>query len=410
MSPKSKGTLLVVGMIAGFILSSCDTSQPFTATSKFPKHKPSKSRFLHQRGYQLYDSSGKARILRTMNVGGWLHWEAWMFGCELNVTKLHLGSESQLLSRFEKYYGKEAAHKFQLAIYERFITDKDLSDIAKRGFDSIRLPLNHVMFDDEDGWRRLAKVVKRVGRHKLGVFLDMHAAPGGQSNIFTADPDKVLLWDDVKAQERLIEIWERLAKEYKTNPTIWGYDLLNEPAPPKPKQLIDLYERIISAIRKHDKEHLIILEGTGLSRNFNCFTKRLDNNVAYSPHVYLWVGKPDKQWIKSMQRLSKQHDTPVWVGEFGEDLPHDLKYLRQNFEKMSGWAIWSWKRVKQGLVGSVNMFDAPPEWWRLIKSLHPAAKEKPVMSKKQAFKALDAFLQSARRYKPHPGMKDALGR
>ena len=95
---------------------------------------------------------------------------------------------------------------------------------------------------------------------------------------------------------------------------MFGYDLLNEPETKDTQKLLALYKRVIAAIRKHDKEHLIIIEGTGYSRDFNLFTSRLDNNMLYSPHIYNWWGgaSVDQHWIDQLGKLSKQHDIPIW--------------------------------------------------------------------------------------------------
>lgn len=390
-------------------IAGCQNLEPFVGTEALEPHRPVPSRFLHQRGRQLVGPDGVSRVLRSVNLGGWLHWESWMFGGGLDLTRLDQGSEGQLLGRFRRYYGERAARRFQQAIHEGYITDRDLREILQRGYDSVRLPLNHQLLEEEGGWERLREVVDQIGRADLGVFLDMHAAPGGQSKLFTADPDPILLWDSPAHQDRLVEIWTRIAREYRDHPRVLGYDLLNEPAPERPEQLLGLYRRLIEAIRRHDREHLVVLEGSALSRDFNLFQGRLDRNQVYSPHVYLWVGWPDRRWLERLGRLSKLHDTPIWVGEFGEDRLGDLEFLRKGFEEFSGWAVWSWKRVAGGAAGSVNHFEAPADWRKLVRSLHPRSETGAVMTEEQAFQALESFLEAAGRYTPHPGMARALG-
>lgn len=407
---RSWRSLGLLALLIPVSLGGCANPAPFQGKTRLPPCEPVKSRFLHQDGRHLVGPDGNPKVLRAMNLGGWLHWESWMFGGGLNLERLDLGSESQLLERFEEYYGADAARRFQEAILDRFVSDEDLKAIAQRGFDAIRLPLNHTLLENEEGWRRLRRVVDQIGAVGLGVILDLHAAPGGQSKIFTADPDPVLLWDDPEAQAETVAIWERIAREYKDDATIVAYDLLNEPAPDRPEQLLSLYRRILTAIRRHDPEHLVLIEGPGLSRTFDCFTTRLDPNMAYSPHVYLWVGWPDKQWQAAFQKLTEQHHTPVWIGEFGEDGLGDIAGLRVGFEQLAGWAVWSWKRVGGGATQSVNHFAAPPAWTKLIRSIHPTAPAKAVMSEEEAFDALDEFLIAAQSYAPVPGMKAALGR
>lgn len=403
---------LCAGPALAILLScvSCADPQPFVGTEAFPPHVAVKSRFLHQRGAALVGPDGRPRVLRAVNLGGWLHWEGWIFGAKLDLFDLAKGSEGHLLARLTELYGADTTARFQRAVFERFVAKADFRAIAARGFDAVRLPLHHAMLETDAGWARVRGVVRDLGAAGLGVILDMHAAPGGQSRLFTADPSERLLWDDPAAQNRLVALWSKLAHTFKDDPVVLGYDLLNEPDPPHPLALVALYERLISAVREHDREHLIFLEGSAFSRDFNLFTRRLDDNMAYSPHVYLWLGWPDQTWLDRLQRLSRLHDTPVWIGEFGEDRLADVEGLRRGFEALSGWAIWTWKKVDQGGPPGVLHITAPERWRTLMASLSDERGTKAVLSQAEALSALDAFLAAAARAKPVPGMTQALGR
>ena len=47
------------------------------------------------------------------------------------------------------------------------------------------------------------------------VVLDLHAAPGGQSGYFIADPQgKKRLWDDETYQQRTVALWKAIAARY----------------------------------------------------------------------------------------------------------------------------------------------------------------------------------------------------
>lgn len=391
-------------------LSACGAQQPFVGTKALPPHQPAGGgRFLHQEGRALVGPDGQRRVIRAVNLGGWLHWEHWIFGAKINFFDLESGGQSQLLRRFEEMYGAEAARRFEDAISDRFMTQEDFRAIAAYGFDAVRLPVNHRLLESEGGRARLKRAVAGLGEAGLGVILDLHSAPGGQSKLFTADPDKTLLWDDPANEDRLVRMWSELAAEYKDDPRIWGYDLLNEPDAPEPKRLLALYERLIAAVREHDKEHLVIIEGDALSRDFNLFERRLDANMAYSPHVYLWVGNPDETWLERLAKLEELHDVPVWIGEFGEDRLPDIERLRKGFEKFSGWAVWTWKKVELGGTPAVTSFEAPEAWLKLLESLEEAPGTAAVMSEDEAFAALEAFLEAAKTASVNPEMAKALG-
>lgn len=392
------------------LASTACTSLPFgTCPERWDTLQPVESRFLHQDGEHIVGPSGEPELLRAVNLGGWLHWEAWMFGGELEITDLKQGSEGQVLARITELYGEETAAWFQQRIREAFITEADFAAIAELGFDLVRLPINHTLLDDEAGWAFLDAALAMAEAHELRVVIDMHAAPGGQADIFTADPDDTLLWEEQTFQDGLVGDWAAIAGRYADRGVIAGYDLLNEPDPPEPGDLLDLYARILEVVRAADSEHLVFIEGAALSRDFTIFEQRLDPNMAYSPHVYLWAGWPDQRWIASLQELSECHRTPVWVGEFGEDRYGDLQGLREGFETMAGWAVWSWKKVDVGGTPGITTFEAPQAWHELMASLTDEPGSEAVMSDTAAREALEAFLAAATEPSLDQEMVEALG-
>lgn len=396
-------------LITIILLDGC-SSVPFRKCEEpWDRHMSVQSRFLHQEGNKLVDSSGRPVVLHAVNIGGWLHWEAWIFGGKLRFGNLKKGSQRQLLARVRELYGADAEVRFAEAIQKRYITEADIRQIAELGFNSIRLPINHTLLDSESGWMLLDKALEWAAAYNLLVFFDMHAAPGGQSTFFTADPDEMLLWDDPVLQDELVGDWIAIASRYANNTCVGGYDLLNEPDQDDAMALLVLYDRIIKGIRSVDKEHLIIIEGSDLSRSFDLFDERLDENMAYSPHVYLWIGKPDRKWVTSLQELSNCHDVPVWVGEFGEDRIQDIEGLRRGFESLSGWSLWTWKKVDTGGTPGLGEIDAPEQWLKLIASLDDEPGTKAVMTEREAFEALDAFLEAAAKPRIDKNMLKALG-
>jgi endoglucanase len=201
---------------------------------------------------------------------------------------------------------------------------------------------------DPDGFAVLDRVLERAEAHGVYVVLDLHAAPGGQSKMFPADPEPHRLWDSVEAQQRTVALWRTIASRYRDRTIVAGYDLLNEPDPPDGAALVDLYTRIIQAIREVDPVHLVMLEGARLGSDFSAFTTVLDANEALSFHIYTWFGNDAAKHVASDTAVAARLDVPLWCGEFGEN---DVASIRDQvglFAKqgVAGWAFWTWKKVK----------------------------------------------------------------
>ncbi|CAA6827232.1 MAG: Endoglucanase [uncultured Sulfurovum sp.] len=179
------------------------------------------------------------------------------------------------------------------------ISLKDFKNIKSLGFNSIRLHLNYTIFEDdnnigvykEDGWHWVDRAIGFAKEAGIYLLLDMHAGQGGyqsdKSQGFTAFWDGVGTAPYTSNQQRLINLWGAIAQRYKHEPTILGYDLLNEPRPNDSEEWISYAEQIIAKIRTQDSKHLIVLEVPFIPG----YTMRTvsDNNVLYDSHTYaIW--------------------------------------------------------------------------------------------------------------------------
>jgi hypothetical protein len=229
----------------------------------------------------------------------------------------------------------------------------------------------------------------------------MHAAPGGQSVWWTADPSSMVserTWNSALSQQQTLNLWQAIARRYAGSKTVAGFDLLNEPSANTNAQLVDFYEKIINAIRKEDKVHLMILEGGNFAGKFDFFTGLLDSNMVFSFHQYTWFGENPEKRVAVYRELAERFDVPLWCGEFGENTYEIVKNTIAIYERpenhISGWAYWTWKKAPNRFN---NLCGVPKteNWDALVKWIHhPAAHKKP--SNEEALKAISEFLRNIR--------------
>ena len=70
------------------------------------------------------------------------------------------------------------------------------------------------------GFTLLDNLVAWCKKHHLYVIIDMHGAPGGQTgaNIDDSADDQPRLFMEPKNQERLVDLWVKIATRYKDEP------------------------------------------------------------------------------------------------------------------------------------------------------------------------------------------------
>jgi len=353
---------------------------------------------VHRSGMQVVDAAEHPLRFVGVSTGGWFMWEGWIFGKGLLLT------ESKIISGIEKLIGKH--NTFREAVYDTFLTDADFSMISALGFNSVRIPFNHRLLEDDenpyvykaDGWRRLDNALDSCERHNLYAFLDLHAVPGGQSQVMVSDPDsrQELIWNSRENQKRTVELWKAIAARYRSRRIVAGYDLINEPLLKHGEDLVRIYERIIAAVRSVDPDHMIILEGGKMATDFSMFDRALDPNQIYSFHMYSWFGDDRVQRLNRYQAIAMKQQIPFWCGEFGENNYPMIDSTVALFEKspwIVGWSFWTWKRAQSKSPG-LAVYDAPPGWMKTLEWIIFPLRARP--SRAAVEESINQFLQATK--------------
>ena len=332
-----------------------------------------RQRFVTTRGKEFVAPDGRALSLRGINLGNWLVPEGYMFKFKsANSPRLIAGVINQLV-------GETAARRFWAAYRDNYITAEDISFIKRAGFNSVRVPFNYHLFvtDGEPrrlegvGYELLDRVVGWCRKDGLYVVLDMHAAPGGQTGDNIDDSwGYPFLFESAESQELTVRIWQKLAARYRAEPTVLGYDLLNEPIPHffdtayfNPK-LEPLYRRVVAAVRQVDKNHVVFLGGAQWDTNFKVFGPPFDRRAAYTFHKY-WMDVKQEA-VQEYVDFRDRYNVPVWMGESGENTDEWIASFRELLERNHvGWCFWPYKKMDStSCVASVGV----PEGWEAVAS------------------------------------------
>jgi endoglucanase len=314
--------------------------------------------FLHTQGQDIVNEQGEKILLRGVGLGNWLLPEGymWKFGAK--------GDRPRTIEKLvDDLIGPENGKQFWSKYREYYITEADIQSVAALGFNSVRPALNSRLFlsesgmptGTEEGFRLLDNLVAWSKAHGIYVILDLHGAPGGQTgqNIDDSANNQPELFMEAKYQDQLVALWQAIARRYKDEPSVAGYDLLNEPLPEQTgaakkykAQLEPLYKRVTKAIREIDAKHMIILEGADWSNDWSVFSAPFDKNLVYQFHYYCW-GNPPVIWsIQHFLNDRNRFHAPVWVGETGEKDSTIYWATTEYFEANNiGWSFWPWKKM-----------------------------------------------------------------
>jgi endoglucanase len=219
----------------------------------------------------------------------------------------------------------------------------------------------------EDELKRLDQALTGCRGCGLKVLVDLHSLSQG-------------LFQSVEAENKLVDVWKKIAARYKGNPCVWAYDLANEPEFYQRWNTFgvpiweDLAEKIVAEIRFIDQDMPIVIESySGVPSTIRDL-RPLPFSVPhiiysyhmYEPHAftdqtlygynqpYVYPGAIEgKMWDKNqlvnvfepVKEFQDKHRVPILVGEFSAIrwAPSNsaYPYLRDCIEIFESYG-WDW--------------------------------------------------------------------
>jgi len=344
--------------------------------------------FLRVQGDRIVNGRGEAVRLRGFCIGGWMTMENFITG--------YPGHESGMRAAVAAALGAEKAQFFFERFMYHFFNQDDVRFMASLGCNLMRVALNYRHFEDDDrpfdykpeGFARLDEVVGWARENHVYVILDLHAVQGWQNAAWHSDNagGKAHLWGQKVFEDRAVALWEEMARRYRGEPWVAGYNVANEPDAAEMAWLNHYYRRVTEAIRAIDPDHVLILEGNRTSQQFHQLDAPFDDNTVYSSHNYpvpaidpgeypgvfhgeLYDRAKLKELYTARTAWIREHGVPHYFGEFnsifGNAAPEesrlrvvaDLVDIAEEYG--DSWTIWCYKDIgKMGLV-----YAAPDSKW-----------------------------------------------
>jgi len=368
--------------------------------------------FIHADGARLVDGHGNEFDIKGINLGNWLVPEGYMFKFK------HALSPMEIAALFDDLLGREAAAEFWKRFRDVYIAKDDIDFIKKVGFNTVRVPLDwrlfagpgddveadqHALAGDNDrlegeGWALLDRLVQWSDAAGVRVIVDLHAAPGGQTGVnHDNGPGFPLTFYVPQYRRMTIALWQKIAAHYRDETAILGYDLLNEPISPYTDvaylnpRLEPLYRDIVTAIRRVDPNHAVLLGGAQWDTNFAVFDKPFDSNAIYTYHKF-WVN-PSRDGLQEYLNFSNRWHVPILIGETGEfNNGWNDKFRRLNESFGFGWIFWPYKNLDSDL--SVVTIQKPAGWDLIANA--GSSSDGALPPRPQAQAVLDAYLEAAK--------------
>jgi hypothetical protein len=347
------------------------------------------------------DVTGATLILGLEEVGG----RVWFDDVTIRVGRPDRGGR-----RSEVMFKGHDLPRLRGVMHGPATNEENIRVLAEEwGANLVRLQINWTPMRPAEEWARdldaldewLEGILPEVDnsldlceKYRLMVVLDFHTPPGGR-----IEGGVCPLFTEPDAQDKLVEIWQRLARRYKDRKCIYAYDLLNEPVEPAPGPGVvtwpELFTRVTEAIREIDPGKAVVFEPGpwGGCAGFDSIGALDLDNVIYSFHMYqphqfthqgvhgseTGVSYPgeisgmrwDKERLREAMRpaidFQEEFNVQIYVGEFSAIrwAPGDsaYEYLRDCIDLFEeyGWD-WSYHAYREWPGWSVEHGPDPDDW------------------------------------------------
>ena len=178
--------------------------------------------------------------------------------------------------------------------YDTFITESDLDNVARLGFDHVRVPVDYNVIERgdndyiEEGFKYIDSCVEWCRKNGLKMIIDLHKTYG-----YSFDPldniDRVDFFTNEANIQRFINLWKYIGARYAACSDFVCYELLNEIIKDEvAEDWNKVVMRTIPAIREVAPDSMIIFGGV----RYNSITSvpmlvdPKDDKVIYTFHCY----------------------------------------------------------------------------------------------------------------------------
>lgn len=317
---------------------------------------------LHTSGRSIVNANGNIVQLKGVNLGGFMVMEPWMCPADSGG----LPDTYSIIAKLDSRFGVPEEQALIRAYQQAWITSADFANIKAAGFNAVRVPVWWGNFYPianvsnaswrADAFTELDWVVSQAAAQGIYVIIDMHGVVGGQSTSDdTGQQNQNQYWTNGNDQGNTAFMWWQIANHYKGNPTVAGYDLINEPMnAPSNSAVISANASLYNSVRSIDPSHIIIIEGTWGNWDWSMLPAPSTQgwtNVVYEMHEYQWNASQSVVTQGAVNQVNdfnnhSSYDVPGYIGEW-----NDFQYSSSVWQGSvndynnggESWTFWAYK-------------------------------------------------------------------
>ncbi|MCZ7649540.1 MAG: glycoside hydrolase family 5 protein [Planctomycetota bacterium] len=236
---------------------------------------------------------------------------------------------------------------------------------AEKGLDLFRVPLKWERLQTELGGELDAEYLQHLKQnvawakaHGGQVLLDLHNY--GRRRVKLGEAWKSVVIDvEVEGEVRVtrahfVDIWLKLSKEFKDEPAVWGYGLMNEPHDMGTSDWKAISNAAVKALRDSGDLKTILVAGLHWS-----------NSADWGKHngPKSWIDDPSGRFLYEAHCYFDSDRSGSYKKSYEEELKRDPDLARVGVRRLKDFADWCKENKVGGFLGEFGVPRDDPRWY-----------------------------------------------
>ncbi len=211
--------------------------------------------------------------------------------------------------------------------YDTFIGKEDIEKIAGWGCDHVRLPIDYIVIEGEDGsmledgYVYIDNCISWCREFGLNILLDMHNTFGYTFDPLEVNGDKEIFFHNEELQKRFYTMWDRISKRYAGQKDV-AFELLNEViSPDVAESWNEIADKTVDIIRKNAPDSYVVIGGVCYNnvKSVPLLNPPKDDHIVYNFHCYEpMIFTHQRAWWMDNMPKDITVDYPATTAEYSE--------------------------------------------------------------------------------------------
>ena len=258
----------------------------------------------------------------------------------------------------------------QLGENYTFNTEASFAYYAAKGFNLVRVPIR---------WERIQPVLNGpleplnlqglkqdiawAKAHGLSVIIDLHnygrykITENGKLQTYIIDNS----YDgEVKVpRQTLADLWVRLSQEFRNEPTVYAYGIMNEPHDMGSANWKGISQTVLSAIRDSGDRKKILIAGDGWSS-----AERWEEfHGAVS-----WITDPAGNFVYEAHQYFDSDASGTYERSYDAELSDHPNLPMLGVQRLAPFIAWCQRNQVRGFLGEFSIPDSDPRWLTVLEN------------------------------------------